>query len=407
MTGNIAWASDVLFDVYIGGDTQPCPGTTSTYSIAGDAANGFNIKINADAGTIVAWTDYRGNKYSNVSLQEISTYGYTNFNGQLSVTIRWTNVRGTLGHLHVTTSNDGFGWNNNHGDRTYEIAVGSPDITGTTTISSYETNCDLAHPSIYIPVVPGADSYTWQNTMGWVISSTYVSGGHAGVIFSTANSTATSGQVTVTANNSGCPSTSSTETFIINRTAGGIAIDGLDTMPGGTFAQYAAATDLFNYSWSFPNGWYITEGQGTAYVKVQVDNNYYSGNIILTYTDACGQQQTRTKAISSYYISSPPPPSTQDFGKVSTLEGSSPVESAQAEPAFYPNPATSQITVNLGEGGKAIIYNNIGAVVREVVFPTGSVSSSINTLSLPTGIYHVRLFKDGKQLLDKPLSVTH
>jgi hypothetical protein len=400
---NAAHAGDVLFDVYIKGETQPCPGTTTRYSISGDAANGFNIQINKDAGTIVEWTDFGGTKYSNVTSQEISTPGYS-ANSALSVTIKWTNVRGTVGHLHVTTSNNGFFWNNNHGDRTYEIAVGSPDITSTT---STEVNCDIAHPIFSIPIVSGANSYSWRNTMGWVIENTYVNGGYASVTFSAINSTATSGQVTVTAMNSGCPSTNSTKTFTVSRATGTHYVVGPDNIPGGTRTVYNAPDGCSNYNWSFPNGWIISQGQGTASVIVQVNNADCPGDLYVTYIDLCGQPQIGTKYINSTYQSGPVPPSTQDVKGISASEDSGVAKSVTPEPGFYPNPATSQLTVNLGEGGKAVIYNNLGAVVREIVFPVGSVSSSINTLSLPTGIYHIRLFRDGKQLLDKPLSVHH
>jgi hypothetical protein len=418
--------SNICFaDYSIRGIQSTCPNTEVTYYFSNsDTKNtSYDITVSQE-GIIVEYQNESGKITPVAASTQTRTINFSDTQNQATiggngcyVKVLWGNFRGSLATINGGSNVPTYiPWNYPRQEETLNVQIGSPDITGTIAVEPATTTCDSKTIGFSIPVVAGATSYNWQNSFGWRLSGSMINGGYAYGYFDAGTSTTTSGQVTVTAINSNCFSTNSTKTFLVTRGPGIHYIDGLDNMPGGTFAQYSGPVGCSNYSWSVPNGWSIIEGHGTSSIKVQVLNGYYQGNISLSYTDICGQRQVGNKYVTSTYVYDPGPftPGTQDrranpgSGTAPTATTTEPAaQSVAPELAIYPNPVTSELKINANGEGSVGIYNSVGALVREAHIAEGIVSISINTLDLPNGNYHVRLTKKGITTLDKQVSIIH
>jgi hypothetical protein len=96
----------------------------------------------------------------------------------------------------------------------------------------------------------------------------------------------------------------------INSATKALTIHSSPATPGaisGTTPQTAAATgqtysisavtDASSYTWTVPDGWTITDGQGTITITVTVGNSGQDGNITVTATNACGTSSAQTMAV--------------------------------------------------------------------------------------------------------------
>jgi uncharacterized protein YjdB len=129
----------------------------------------------------------------------------------------------------------------------------------------------------------GAESYTWTVPNGWTITS----GQDTNEI--TVTTGANSGNITVKANSDCGSSAERTLSVTANKTPEKPSnITGNSTpVKGATGINYSITNIAgVTYTWSVPNGWTITSGQGSNQIAVIVGNN--SGNITVTPSNDCG-----------------------------------------------------------------------------------------------------------------------
>jgi hypothetical protein len=164
-------------------------------------------------------------------------------------------------------------------------------ISGTTTI------CEGTSNTYSISSVSGATSYTWTLPGGWSGTSATNS------ITTTAN--ATSGSVSVTANNA-CGSSSAASLAISVNTIPSIpgAISGTTTICVGTSNTYSISSvgGASSYTWTLPSGW-----SGTSTTNsITTTANATGGNMSVTANNACGSSSAQTLAITVNTIPSTP-----------------------------------------------------------------------------------------------------
>jgi len=206
-------------------------------------------------------------------------------------------------------------------------------------------------------VVSGATSYTWALPSGWSGSST------TATILATP--TATSGNITVTANNGSCSSPAQSIAVVSNTlptptiTASGAVLS--------TTATYAT------YQW-YLNGVLISGATSSTYTATAI------GNYTVTVTDAAGC--TGTSVI--YLISS--------LG-VSNVVGNEPI-------SIYPNPVQNEETITAPFVIEIIeIMNLLGQVVYTNTDKTKTATIKVETLQ--AGIYIIKVNKEFVQKMVK------
>jgi large repetitive protein len=136
------------------------------------------------------------------------------------------------------------------------------------------------------------NSYSWTAPAGWTIT------GGQGTNTITVIAGATAGNMTVTAAN-GCGVSTATTLAVksfTNTPPGNISGPAAPCgASAGNSYSVEAATGTTSYTWTVPNGWTITEGQGTPAIKVTAGSN--AGNITVTAFNDCGASASRTLAV--------------------------------------------------------------------------------------------------------------
>ncbi|MBI2967693.1 MAG: gliding motility-associated C-terminal domain-containing protein [Bacteroidetes bacterium] len=133
-------------------------------------------------------------------------------------------------------------------------------------------------------VVPGATSYTWTVPGGWTINS------GQGTNSISVTTSASAGQVCVTASNSCGTSLQSCMTVAIGAaplTPGSVSGPN-PVCPNSSGNSYSIApvASATTYTWSIPGGWVINSGQGTT--SISATSGIAGGNICVTAGNACG-----------------------------------------------------------------------------------------------------------------------
>lgn len=168
----------------------------------------------------------------------------------------------------------------------YSNCLSSPPAPGT--ISGTSAICEGSTNTYSVAAVSGATSYTWTLPSGWSGTSTTNS------ISTTAS--ATSGNITVTANNS-CGSSSAATLAItvtpIPATPGAIA--GTTTVCSGTSNTYSvvAVSGATSYTWTLPSGWTGTSTTNS----ITTTASSTGGNITVTANNACGSSTASSVTI--------------------------------------------------------------------------------------------------------------
>jgi hypothetical protein len=165
-------------------------------------------------------------------------------------------------------------------------------ITGNTTVCQGKT----AEP-YFINTVTNATGYNWTFPSG-VVQNT---GANTNVVSANFSTTASSGNVGVSASNACGSSSITTLAITVNPlpTQASI-ISGTNTVCQGVNSVTYIANNLNNglsYTWSTPNGCNIISGLNTKTITVNYDNSSTSGIMSVYGTNGCGDGATKNKAI--------------------------------------------------------------------------------------------------------------
>jgi hypothetical protein len=266
VTANNACGISAVQTLAIGIITAPtAPGIISgSANICAGSSNTYSITVVPDA-TSYTWTLPGGWSGSSI----------TNFIN--------TTASSTSGNITVTADNAC----GSSTPQTLAIIVNpAPATPGT--ISGVTSVCNGSSNTYSITSVPGATSYTWTLPGGWSGSS----------ITNSINTTAsaTSGNVTVTANNACGSSSAQTLAVTINTipsTPG--SISGSTTICSGSSNTYSVTNDpsATSYTWTLPGGW-----SGTSTTNsINTTANAVGGNITVTANNACGNSTPQTLVI--------------------------------------------------------------------------------------------------------------
>jgi hypothetical protein len=239
----------------VAGNTTICSGSSNTYSIA--AVNGA---------TSYTWTLPSGWTGTSTTASITATANSTSGN----VSVIANNICGTSP------------------TQVLAVMVGIPDQPGT--ISGNTSICSASSNTYTIADVGGATSYTWSLPNGWTGTSTINS--------ISAVASTTSGNISVTANNTCGSSTAQTLAVTVNNIpAQPGAITGNVTLCSGSTNTYtiSAVGGATSYAWTLPNGW--TGTSTTTFITAAA--NATSGNISVTANNTCGTSMPKTLSVSA------------------------------------------------------------------------------------------------------------
>lgn len=304
-----AWSPSTGLSAITGTSVIASPSTTTTYVITGTSVSGCtgtnSITINANTGgsAPVQPGSISGNKKPCPGINEV--YSVASVSGAVSYT--WTVPSGITilsGQgtriLTVSISNAfssgsiGVVANGNCGVSTLRSTGLTKNAPATpSTISGNLTGLCNATGTVTSSSVSGATSYTWTVPAGVTIAS-----GQGTInpsIF--VSSSFTSGNVCVTADNS-CSSSIQRCVAIKKAPAQAASIGGLAAVcvsQQGVAYSTPAVFGATNYIWTVPTGSTIASGQGTTSIVVNFGTK--TGNVAVTAANACGNNGTKTKAI--------------------------------------------------------------------------------------------------------------
>ncbi|MEI6765154.1 MAG: right-handed parallel beta-helix repeat-containing protein [Bacteroidota bacterium] len=178
-------------------------------------------------------------------------------------------------------------------------ALNSCGLTSTASCTSVTVSNSLAAPGTItgndsvcggnsgltysIAPVSGASTYNWTLPSGWAITA------GAGTTTINVTSGTISGSICVTAGNGCSVSTASCRNVVVKAVVGTpLSISGNSNICGGNTGLAYSISPVANataYSWTVPNGWTITSGQGSASIMVNAGTN--PGTICVVASNAC------------------------------------------------------------------------------------------------------------------------
>ena len=134
-----------------------------------------------------------------------------------------------------------------------------------------------------------------------------------------------------------------------------------------------------SYTWDLPNGWIITDGQGTATIRVLTNQN--NGQIRVYASNACG--------ISKRYLRSVSPLNCNGLGYNN---------GRSMRVNLWPNPASELVRFAHGDvlPERLVIYDTMGRVVYE-----GAWIAELDVSNLSGGIYFVRATGGGESVVTR------
>lgn len=263
----------------ITGNATPCAGTTQNYSVTNVAGVTYNWTLPS------GWAITAGSGTNAITVTAGST------SGTISVTASNACGAGTARTLSVTPS----------------AAPAQPSA-----ISGSATPCTGTSVNYSVTNVSGT-TYTWTLPAGW----TKTAGGTTSSITVTIGTG--SGSISVTPSNACGNGTASTlAVSALTTPAQPSIITGFTAVCSG-FSNTYSVTDVpgTTYNWTFPSGWTVTAGAGTATVTVTA--NTTSGTVSVTPANGCGNGTARTLSVTvttSPTITSTTPGSRVGFGTV-------------------------------------------------------------------------------------------
>ncbi|WP_242921689.1 gliding motility-associated C-terminal domain-containing protein [Pontibacter liquoris] len=259
----------------INGPANVCAGSVVTYSLEpGVSASGYSWSVSVDKG----W-----------AIQGAA-------NGT-SVTVKVGTADGTVS---ITATNDC-----DAATKSLPVAVSTAAPVQLGPISGKTTMCAGATETYTIQPVAGAASYAWTLPQGWTI----ISGD--GTTSITVKTTATAGQVAVAGVNA-CGAGGTKSVLAVAPLAGPPAAP---TSIRQSVASFCGGTPgiVFNidpiagataYTWSVPQGWQITAGQGTTSITVTAGTA--AGDLKVYATNTCGQGNSQSLALAPQQLPAAP-----------------------------------------------------------------------------------------------------
>ncbi len=253
----------------IAGPASPCQNTASiTYSVSNVSGTTYTWTVPTD------WTITAGQGTSTITV----TTGATG--GTISVTPSNACGNGTARTLAVTVT----------------LAAPAPPSA----ISGPSSPCQGISNTYSVTNVSGV-SYAWVVPGGWTITAGQ---GTNSVTVTTGSS---SGNITVTPSNS-CGNGTAQTLPVSSTTIPGqpTTIEGNATPCQGAIGISYSVTNVsgVTYTWTVPNGWAITEGQGLSAIIVTVGST--NGNITVTPSNACGTGTARSLAVTAKTVPAQP-----------------------------------------------------------------------------------------------------
>jgi len=255
--------------------------TGNTGVCAGDTGVAFSIAAVSGA-TSYTWTVPSGATVASGQGTTSVTVDFGSTSGSVSVTADNACGSSTAQSSAVTVT---------------AIPVTPGAITGNTSLCASDTGVAYS-----ITAVSGATGYTWTVPAG----ASIISG--QGTTAISVDFGATSGDVSVTADN-GCGS-SSTQTATVTVTSipatptsitGNASVCANDT---GVAYSIAAVSGATSYTWTVPAGATIASGQGTETIAVNFGDT--AGDVGVTATNSCGTSSAQTIAVAVSAIPSVP-----------------------------------------------------------------------------------------------------
>lgn len=246
-------------------------------------------------GTVVTFSN------TSVPAPGVNTYTWTFGAGATPATSTSTAAAITVTYSTVGTKNVTLAMNSGAGGLTmtknaYINVITTPvspaSIFGNSTICQGQTA-----ESFFINTVTDATGYNWTFPSGVGLNT----GGNTNAITANFSTTATSGNIAVTATNACGSSAATTKSITVNPLpTQATTISGTNTVCQGVNSVVYTANNLNNglsYTWSTPNGCNIVGGLNTKTITVNYDNTATSGTISVYGTNGCGNGATRNKAI--------------------------------------------------------------------------------------------------------------
>lgn len=256
---------------FVANSTQICQGSTVTFSNTSVAAVGVNTYTwNFGSGATPA---------TSTSTAAAITVTYSTV-GTKTVSLSMNGGTGALtmiknAYINVITT-----------------PVAPSTIFGNSTICQGQTA-----ESFFINTVADATGYNWSFPSG----ITQNTGGNTNAITANFSTTATSGNMSVTATNACGTSPASTKSITVSPLPSqATTISGTNTVCQGVNSVTYIANNLNNslsYTWSTPNGCNIISGLNTKTITVNYDNTSTSGPLSVYGTNGCGDGAVKNKPI--------------------------------------------------------------------------------------------------------------
>ena len=334
----------------ISGDTNPCEGSSQTYSVS-------NV-----AGITYAWT---------------LPAGWTGTSTSNSITVTVGVGNGDISVIPSNACGDGAA-------RTLAVTV--EDVPAQASAIAGNTNpCEGSSQTYSVSNVAGI-TYAWTLPAGWTGTSTSNS--------ITATVGVGSGDITVTPSNACGDGTSrSLAVLIDNLPSQPTSISGSANPCAGSSQTYSVTNVAgITYAWTLPAGWTGTSTSNTITVTVGAG----SGDITVTPSNACGDGTSRTVAIT---VEDTPTQASAISGDANPCESSSQTYSvtnvagityAWTLPAGWTGTSTSNsitVTVGVSNGDISVIPSNacgdgaartLAVTVEDVPAQASAISGNTN-----------------------------
>jgi hypothetical protein len=251
---------------FLTNNTSPCVGSSITFTSTSVGATSYTWNFGATATPSVS-------NLANVPV----TYSSV---GPKTVTLTINSLSGLNTEIKTAYIN------------VITIPTAPVSIFGNSTICQGQTA-----ESFFVNTVTDATGYNWSFPAG-VSQNT---GGNTNAITANFSTTATSGNISVTASNACGASSATTKSITVNPLpTQATAITGSNTVCQGVNSVVYTANNLNNglsFTWSTPNGANIVAGLNTRTITVNYDNSATSGTMSVYGTNGCGDGNIRNKAI--------------------------------------------------------------------------------------------------------------
>ena len=256
---------------FVANNTQICQGTTVTFSNTSVAAVGVNTYTwNFGSGATPA----------------------TSTSTAAAITVTYSTVGTKTVSLSMNSGSGALTMIKNAYINVITIPTAPVTIFGNSTICQGQTA-----ESFFINTVTDATGYNWTFPSG--ISQN--TGGNTNAITANFSTTATSGNIAVTATNACGASAATTKSVTVNPLpTQATTISGTNTVCQGVSTVTYVANNLNNglsFTWTTPNGCNIVGGLNTKTITVNYDNSATSGAISVYGTNGCGDGAVKNKPI--------------------------------------------------------------------------------------------------------------